>query len=180
MSELDPIQEAYLAPGGPALAGAAWFDAVVTKADLGSAWALTAPPLRLALVQKWMINTGLDAVEDERDIVAEVVASGPGSAAWEAFATWRLGRWRTVTFKEFVEEGWGLISIVEPVRPDVVFVRFGIGRDGRRLQPGEGIIAQTVTMQFIGGRWVVAGIGRAIAVPGWPPKEEQLTTDLGG
>lgn len=179
MSELDPVQEAHLAPGGPALAGAAWFDSVVTKADLGSAWARTAPPLRLALVQEWMIETGRDAAEDERDAVAELVASGPGPAGWDEFATWQLRRWR-VAFEEFTEKGWGLIAMVEPVRPDVVLVRFGSGREGRRFEPGEAMVAQAVTMQLVGGRWLVAGVGCTIAVPGWPPAQERLPTDLRG
>lgn len=180
MSGLDPVQELNLAPGGPALAGASWFDAIVNKADLVAAWGLTAWPLRLALVQGWMINTGLASLEDERDVVAELVASGPGPGEWAEFEAWRLGRWRERTFKTFVDEGWGLVSIVEPVRPEVELVRFGVGREGRRLQPGEGMLAQTLTMQLIGGKWLVAGIGRTIAVPGWPPHEEPLPTDLGG
>lgn len=125
-----------------------------------------------------MINTGAAASEDERDIAAELVASGPGPEEWAEFEAWRLGRWRDRTFKRFVDEGWGLLSVVEPVRPDVELVRFGVGRDGRRLEPGEEMLAQAVAMQFIGATWLVAGIGRTVAVPGWPPHAERLPTDL--
>lgn len=179
MSELDPVQELNLTPGGPALAGAAWFDAVVNKADLPAAWGRTAWSLRLALVQRWMVDTGRDAPEDHCDAVAEDVASGPGAAEWPEFELWRLDRWRARTFKKFVDEGWGLISLVEPVRPDIVLIRFGLGREGRRFEPGETLVAQTLAMQFVAGRWFVAGIGPRVAVPGWPPGEEHLPTELG-
>ena len=183
MSGQDPLQELTFAPGGPALAGAAWFSAVVDRSDLERAWETTAWPFRLALAQAWLLATASSS-EDEagqgRDVRAATVASGPPGEDWASFSAWRLERWRERTFRRFVEQGWGLVSLVEPVRPDVVLVRLGLGRDGRRIAPGERVVAQALTMQLVDGRWMVAGVGRALAVPGWPPTEEVLPTDLAG
>jgi hypothetical protein len=124
------------------------------------------------------MNTGRTDQPD-RDLVAARLAAGPGHADWADFAAWRLTRWRDVTFKQFVDEGWGLVTIPEYVGPELEFVRIAPGREGRTVKAHEPVVVQTLTVRLVEGAWLVAGIGRTVAVPGWPPTEEQLPTDFG-
>ena len=173
MDDIDPVQSAHLAPGGPALAAGAWFSAIVDHSDLSAAWRLTDRPLRVALVQSWMIATGLDDTP-ARQSVADAIADNVGHARWSAFAEWRLRRWRENTFKSFVADGWGLVSVPELVGPDLEFVRVAPGREGRELSADDPIFVQTLTVRFVEGVWLVAGIGRSLPNPGWPPYETSL------
>ncbi len=176
---LDPSQAAHIAPGGPAEAGGAWFAAVVDRADLAETWAFTDIPLRLALAQSWLVHTGRAATDQDRDGAAETLANVPGSREWTDFAEWRLARWRNGILKPFVDGGWGVVTIPEVVGPDLEFVRIALGGNARELQAGETVLAQTLTVRLIDGAWLVAGIGRTLAVPGWPPTEQELPTHLG-
>lgn len=168
-----------MAPGGPAAAAGEWFAAIVDRADLVAAWALTDHPLRLALAQSWLMNTQQSVDDRSRDRVAAGIADGNGSDYWGEFAEWRLTRWREQTFKPFVEQGWGLVSIPEMAGPDVEFVRLAPGRQGRELAAGEPVLVQTLTVRLVRGSWLMAGIGRTLAIPGWPPTEHDLPTDFG-
>ena len=170
------MQSAHLAPGGPALAAAAWFSAVVDRSDLAAAWRLTDRPLRLALVQSWMTTSGLDD-DPNRQSVADAIADDVEDARWSTFADWRLRRWREITFKSFVADGWGLVSLPELVGPDLEFVRVAPGKEGRQLLAGEPIVVQTLTVRLVEGKWLVAGVGRSLPNPGWPPYETSLKTE---
>jgi hypothetical protein len=173
MADLPPEQANHVAPGGPGLAGARWFSAIVDDSDLDEAWELTAEPLRLALVQAWLIATG-QADTDDRDARAAALADGPPHPDWQAFSAWRLSRWRQGRFRRFVEEGWGLLTLPELVGPDLEFVRVAPGSEGGELKPGDAVVVQTLTLGFVEDEWLVAGIGRTLPSPGWPPVEETL------
>jgi hypothetical protein len=176
MADLPPEQAYHVSPGGPGLAGARWFSAIVDDTDLEEAWDLTAAALRLALVQSWLI--AMDRADaDDRDELAAAMAEGPPHPDWEDFSTWQLDKWRNGRFRRFVREGWGLLTLPELVGPDLELVRIAPGRDGAELKPGDAIVVQTLTVQLVGESWVVAGIGRSLPRPGWPPVEEKLVTE---
>lgn len=175
MDDLDPVQAAHMAQGGPAQAAGAWFGAIVDRADLAEAWPLTDGPLRLALAQSWILSAAPEAAVQDRDGTARAIADGP-PPGWADFADWRVQRWRDHTFRDFVTEGWGLVSVPEVAGPDVEFVRIAPGRDGRELPAGARVLVQTLTVRLVDNVWLVAGIGRTLAVPGWPPTEETLPT----
>ncbi|HLF43024.1 MAG TPA: hypothetical protein VJA46_05790 [Acidimicrobiia bacterium] len=177
--DLDPIQAAHLAPNGPAAIAGAWFAAIVDQAELASAWSLTDYPLRLALAQSWLMSTQTAFDEGSRDRVAAEIADGIDSEYWGEFVEWRLTRWRENTFRAFVDHGWGLVSIPEMAGPDVEFVRMAQGGQVRELSAGEAELVQTLTLRLVNGSWLIAGIGRTLAVPGWPPTEHELPTDFG-
>ncbi len=175
MTDLDPVQAAFLTPDGPAQAAGAWFAAVVDSADLEAAWAIMDWPLRLSLVQSWMIDS--EIVGPNRDRLAQDLAQGPGARNWSAFAQWRLHRWRDGTFELFPRGSWGIVTVPEVVGPDLEFVRIS-SLDQRTVAAGEAIVAQTLLVRLVDGAWLVAGIGRYQPVPGWPPSEQELPTDL--
>lgn len=176
MADLPPEQAYHVSPGGPGLAGARWFSAIVDEGDLVEAWTLTAAELRLALVQTWLIATDR-ADTDDRDTVAAALADGPPHPDWDSFAAWQLQKWREGRFRRFVQEGWGLLTLPELVGPDLELVRIAPGREGAELKPGDAIVVQTLTVQLVGDSWLVAGVGRSLPRPGWPPAEERLLTE---
>lgn len=171
-------EAAHLSPDDPALAAADWMEAIVDEADLDAAWPMTDPALRLALVQSWIMVTGRDDPADRDDLAAGLVERRPPDL-WAEFTSWRLGRWREITFVDLVEQGWGIVSIPEYVGPDLEFVRLAIGAVDDVVEVEGPIAAQTLTMRLVDGEWIVAGIGRTLPRPGWPPSEDGIPTEFG-
>jgi hypothetical protein len=175
----DAPEAAHLAPGGPATAAAEWMRLIVDYADLNVAWSMTDEPLRLALVQSWMMLTGRDGRSDRDEVAAGLVVGQPADE-WSEFAAWRLGRWREITFRDLVQEGWGIVSAPEYVGPDLEFVRFAVGAVDEVTEIEGPIAAQTLTMRLaVDAVWLVAGIGRTVPRPGWPPSEDEIATEFG-
>lgn len=173
----DPVL-AFSQPGGPVLAAIEWMRSITERSDLGSVWDLTDAPLRLSLVQSWMMVTGLDRQPD-RDLVAVGVVARRLQTMWTEFEEWRVGRWRDLTFHEIVAKGFGVVSTPEYVGPDIEFVRLAIGSVDEPVDIEGDVMAQTLTMRFADGGWLVAGIGRSLPRPGWPPGEDEIPTDYG-
>ena len=60
-----PEQAVFLGEGGPAAAAAAWARHVLDDSDLAAAWPLMDRPLRLALVQSWLLNAYTGPLRDK-------------------------------------------------------------------------------------------------------------------
>jgi hypothetical protein len=175
----DPdADDGHLLPGGPALAAARWMRAIVDDLDFDDAWSLTDGPLRLALLQSWIMVTGRDVEADPDDLAESLVDRDPPDL-WAEFAQWRLGRWRDLTFAALVAQGWGIVSTPEYVGPDLEFVRLAVGAVDDVVAIEGPIAAQTLTMRLVDGEWRVAGIGRTLPRPGWPPSEDVIPTEYG-
>ena len=166
-------QAVFLEARGPAVAAAAWARHVLDDSDLGAAWPLMTRPLRLALVQSWLLTAYTGPMRD-RDTLAAAIADRT-HPLWSKFAAWRMARWHAETFA-FLLPDWGVASIPEAATLDVEFVRLAAGTAPRPVEPGQGFVVQTLTMRLVDDRWLVAGIGRGLAVPGWPPSESDLPT----
>jgi len=166
-----PEQAVFLEEGGAAAAAAAWARLVLDDNNLGAAWTLMDRPLRLALVQSWLLNAYTGPLRD-KDTLAGVIEEG-GHPLWAKFAAWRMQRWHAETFA-FLLPDWGVVSIPEAAAPDIEFVRLTSATGGRAFEAGQPLTVQTLTMRFDGQRWLLGGIGRTLAVPGWPPSEQTL------
>ncbi len=172
-SETDPPPEqaVFLGEGGPAATAAAWARLVLDDDNLGAAWPLMDRPLRLALVQSWLLNAYTGPLRD-KDMLAGVIEEG-GHPLWAKFAAWRMQRWHAETFA-FLLPGWGVVSIPEAAAPDIEFVGLTSATGGHAVEAGRPLTVQTLTMRFVGQRWLLGGIGRTLTVPGWPPSEQTL------
>ncbi len=127
--------------------------------------------------ESWLMITGFGE-ESNRDARADGIAEGPGSPDWAEFAAWRLTGWRERVFGLLVDQSWGLVSVPEYVGPDIEFVRIAPGGEARELVAGEPVVVQTLTLRLVDGAWFIAGVGRTLPVPGWPPREQELATDF--
>lgn len=168
------LRAAAVAPGGPHAVASAWIEAIVGAEDFDTAWALTDDNLRTACVQAWICSESAPEQFADPDEVVRRICAREDEVLWAAFAAWRLWRWRTFTFDQFVGEDINLINVgPEAVAPDVEFVRFTTAPPGD-LPAGSQVLAQTLTMRHVDGSWLVAGIGRSLPEPGWPPSEIEL------
>lgn len=164
-------EAAFLGAGGAAAAAATWARFVLDDNNLDSAWPLMDRPLRLALVQSWLLNAYTGPLRD-KDMLAGVIEEG-GHPLWSKFAAWRMQRWHAETFA-FLLPGWDVVSIPEAAGPDLEFVELTSATGGDAVEAGQPLTVQTLTMRFVDQRWLVGGIGRTLAVPGWPPSEQTL------
>jgi hypothetical protein len=128
-------------------------------------------PLRLALVQSWLLNAYTGPLRD-KDVLAGVIAEA-GHPLWAKFAAWQVQRWHAEAFPLLLA-GWGVVSIPEAAAPDIAFVGLTSAGGGPPVEAGQPLTVQTLTMRSVDQRWLLAGIGRTVAVPGWPPSEQTL------
>lgn len=145
--------------------------------DFDVAWSLTDAPHRLALVQSWLM------VENQAgdDALASSLADDQlPPDRWAQFAAWRLGRWRDIVFKDLMDREWGTLDETEPVGPDLEFAVLVIGHTAGYVDPGQQYEVQFLTMRLTDLGWLVAGVGRTVPVPGWPPSEIKVDTDQFG
>lgn len=156
-----------------------WLRAVVDNADLRGAWTITDYPLRLARVQTWILAEDVEGGTGGQVALARLVADGPGHPAWIEFEEWCLGRWRRGTFSDLLD-GWGVVDIVEPAAPNIEIVRVVAGAEARQIAAGDTVLAHSFLTRFSEGSWAVAGIGRMLPRPGWPPSEVEVHSDLTG
>jgi hypothetical protein len=181
-------QDVPMIAEGASHVAAAWFEAIVDAADLPGAWVLTDPDLQLALVQAWVLNTDRVSIEEPDDETAQAIVVGTHEL-WHDFARERLERWRANTFAPAVEQGWGVVTLFaegedevpfpEMPAPGLEFVRLALGTaEGPvSMDAGSSWWVQTLTLRYSEQGWLVAGIGRTVAVPGWPPSEQELPTE---
>lgn len=166
----------HMYPGGPIDAAFRWFSAVVGERDLRSAWAITTDDLRLALAQSWLITT--DRADLGADARARAIADGDPGALWDEFEQWRLTRWLTLTWTDVVEDGFSTYSEPEFAAPEICFVRFVPGQISAQVDSdSEPMWMITFTLRYDAEGWRVAGIGRRLPVPGWPPTEVEVPSD---
>ena len=152
----------------------AWVEAVMDQADLGLAWPLTEPILRLVLAQDWVwTNRHHPDIGHDQDwdtIAHGLAACPPAHPLWDAFAHQVLDRWHR-SWPGFSTLTWEARDEPEVLGIDTEMVTF-VERDGRPgadLDLGENA-ERRFAMRHTEGRWVVASVsGGQMFVPGWPP-----------
>lgn len=160
-------------PPGSALAAQAWARAIIDCGDLAAAWPLTHPDLRRARAQTWLGTEDLVPRRRWVSVADDLVDNGPASRHWPAFARWLIARWQTLT--EWLRGRWGVLRGVQIVAVDIELVELVTSA---RIAPGAVYVSQKLTMRLVDdGIWLVAGIGRYLAVPGWPPTKEELPSE---
>ncbi len=156
----------------PRAVATAWVDAVMDRGDLGAAWRLTDPTLRLVLAQHWVFTHSHDPAvggRDGWDGLARGLAAWPSAhPLWDRFATDRVGRWREF-WAGFNTRTWSIRDRHEPLGDDLEVVSFvETGGGGRPKRP----VARRLAVRRTAEGWLVAGLdGSALSQPGWPPTQ---------
>lgn len=176
--ELEPEQHMHMT-GAAVGTLFEWAKAVFDERDLGHAWPLTEEPLRLALVQSWIIleeDRGDVGGEQRDELAAALSAEQPNHPLWLEFAGWRLERWQQV-LPDFVVDARrrGFVSVPGLIGVDLeaVLIAETRGGEARAIEAGEPVVVQRFVIRHttVGAR--VAGIGGVLPVPGWPPSETE-------
>jgi hypothetical protein len=156
---------------------AGWLEAVFDKKDLTAVWELVEQPLRLALVQSWILleQDRVDLAVEDRDALASALASPrPRHQVWQEFASWRVTRWRNVLPRFVTDAGRrGFISVPALVGVDLeaVLVAETTTGEPRRFDGKEPVETQRFLVRHIPEGVRLAGIGGVLPIPGWPPSE---------
>ncbi len=156
---------------------AGWLEAVFDKSDLTAVWELVEQPLRLALVQSWILleQDRADLAVEDRDALANALASPrPRHRVWQEFAIWRVTRWRNVLPRYVTDAGSrGFVSVPALVGVDLeaVLVAETTTGEPRRFDAEEPVEAQRFLVRHTPDGVRLAGIGGVLPIPGWPPSE---------
>jgi hypothetical protein len=145
-----------------------WLNFTVVHRDIRSAWPLTAPEYRLALVQAIIYlneQNPLLAGHDRDDLAPGLALAGADHPLWAAFAS--------LLAEEFMADLGGIDAgsledaTATPISSDLELVLI----PSEAADPTEppGMLSRGVLMKFYGDRWLVAGLSGRPAVPGWPP-----------
>lgn len=152
---------------GPTLACARVLTAVYDEADLAAAWAGVDEPFRLANAQAFL--AGVDRFGDDA-AAARLAAADTSHDEWHAFSAWVIDACR----------GRGLYSAAtygaipeQIITPGLAYVFFAYtGGESIEHESGEQIVGMGWLMRHDGERWLLAGSGRYLPKPGWPPSRE--------
>lgn len=163
--------------GGPAVRLVHdWLEAVADRRDLAAAWPLTDPQFRLAMVQSW-ICAGLAPPGLDNQSVAHLLAapSQPSHPLWNEFAAWRIGRWDAV-FPNYVTDSSRRGTVSSPYLSgvDLEAVLISDTPTEARVVGGQTVEVQRFSVRHTSGAVLLAGLGAALPVPGWPPAEIPL------
>jgi hypothetical protein len=158
----------------------AWLAAAFEEGALADAWPLTDEPLRLALVQSWvLVNEELvDLSIEERNQLTTALArpTQPSHNLWPTFAEWRVRRWRAI-LPAFVVDPTrrGFVSIPQAIGVDLEAVMIAEARTGepRTFAAQEAVEVQRLLVRHTADGVRLAGIGGVLPVPGWPPSETE-------
>ena len=169
MEQRPPNGPSQSGPQDPVEAATGWLRLILVDRDVPAAWQLTAPNFRLALVQAiFFLNEQAPALAGyERDEVAPQLAiASPNHPLWTSFAD-------LLTEEFFVDLGEMDVESLEaatstPVDPGFELVLLPQRGSSDAMEPPE-MQMHGVLVEFHGDRWLVAGLSRRPATPGWPP-----------
>jgi hypothetical protein len=137
--------------------------------DVPAAWRLTAPDYRLALIQAIIfLNQHAPAIAGyEHDELARRLAiATPDHPLWTSFAN-LLAEEFTVDLGEIDLENLGAATST-PIDSGYELVLFPHAATSDPAEPPD-MQVHGVLVEFHDDRWLVAGLSRRPATPGWPP-----------
>ena len=173
--ELQPEQHAHMTGAAMRLM-VSWLETVLDSGDLSGAWQLVDPPLRLALVQSWIMmeqDRSEFMLEDRDELAAALAAPDSTHRLWSEFAHWRVTRWRNV-LPGFVTDASrrGFVSTPALVGVDLEAVLVSETSGGtRKIHAGGPVEVQRFLVRHAPDLARLAGIGGVLPIPGWPPSE---------
>jgi predicted nucleic acid-binding protein len=153
-----------------------WLEAIVDRGDLATAWPLTEPDFRLALVQSWLWE-GFAPQVPNVEVAAALLAEPdqPAHPLWDEFAAWRMGRWKAVLPDYVIDPSRrGTVSSPYISGVDLEAVMISDNSTGARILGGRTVEVQRFSVRHTVDGVLVSGVGAALPVPGWPPTEIPL------
>jgi len=161
----------------PQAAALRWVKALMDDRDLGAAWPLTDPVLRLVLAQDWVwTNRHHPSIGHDRswdELARGLAAVPPTHELWDAFSKELVSRYAKM-WQGFSAKTWAAWEEVEVVGLDLEMVTF-LESDGGpvRFDPGRSSLARRFALRHTDKGWVVASVsGGQMFAPGWPPSLE--------
>jgi hypothetical protein len=146
-----------------------WLTLLLIDRNVAAAWQLTAPDYRLALMQAIVfLNEQAPALAgyEHSELAAQLATETPDHPLWTSFADLIVEEF-LVDLGETDPDDWSTATST-PTDPGYELVLFGRGGAGEPGEPPE-MQVRGVLVKRHGDRWLVAGLSRRPATPGWPP-----------
>lgn len=163
-------------PGGGTALVAEWLIRVAeANPPVELIWGSLDDPLRLCMVQSWLLGTGQVTADDPgRDAQAEQLAARNSShPLFESFYSWLVAHHQHV-YRD-IDGKPCLVGTTETVGLDLELISFTFEAYVGSYEEGGAIPAHSFITRHIGeGKWVIAAKARRMPVPGWPPTEQVL------
>jgi len=138
-------------------------------------WGSLDDPLRLCMVQSWLLGTGEVTADDPRSDAGAKQLSARESThpLFERFYRWLVAHYQHVY--RAIDGKPCIVGMTETVGVDLELIAFGSKEYVGSYGPGEAFPAHSFITRHVGeGRWVIAANARRMPVPGWPPTEQIL------
>jgi hypothetical protein len=163
-------------PGGGSALVLEWLTRIVEAAPPAQLiWKSLDDPLRLAMVQSWLLASGAEPIdESSRDeIAAQLAARDRSHPAFDDFYAALVAHYQKVY--GHINGRPCLAGLTEAIGVDMELVavsseEFVGSHDGEVGVPAHSFI----TRHLGDDRWVIAANARRLPVPGWPPTEQVL------
>jgi hypothetical protein len=138
-------------------------------------WGSLDDPLRLAMVQSWLLGKGEVTADDpQRDAHAEQLSAHQSThPLFEKFYSWLVAHYQDVY--SAIDGKPCLVGTTETVGVDLELIVFSCEEYVGSYGPRDQIPAHSFITRLIDeGEWVIAANARRLPVPGWPPTEQTL------
>jgi hypothetical protein len=169
VEQLPPQDPSHSASRGSVEAATRWLRLFLVDRDVAAAWQLTAPNFRLALVQAIIfLNEQAPAIAAyERDELARQLAiPRPDHPLWTSFANLLAEEFMADLGELDVDNlGAATSTSIGPAYELVLLPQRG---PSDPTEPPE-MQVHGVLVEFHDERWLIAGLSRRPATPGWPP-----------
>ena len=138
-------------------------------------WDSLDDPLRLAMVQSWLLESGEVAADDpHREAHAEELSARRSThPLFDRFYVWLVAHYQDVY--RTIDGKPCLVGATETVGVDLELVLFSSEEYVGTVEAGDQIYGHSFITRLVGeGEWVIAANARRLPVPGWPPTEQNL------
>jgi hypothetical protein len=154
--------------GGTALVYS-WLGALA-KPDPGPLfWAALDQPLRLCLVQGWMMNRGF-GISSDRDLVAEQLSHAQSTHTLAGKLLADVAQHMREVYAD-LGDAPALVDVTDLVGVDMELVVVTSEEFAGDYPAGAQIPVHCFVTRLIDGGWRIAANARRLPVPGWPPTE---------
>jgi tetratricopeptide (TPR) repeat protein len=166
----------HLGPSGPVMAVEDWLR-LVQRGRMKKIWDELDPNLRLVLAQAWIYanrNHPTLASLDQDGLAAELARPRPRHRLVRDFFTTQLAEFQDA-YRTYNDETWG--AAAQPRRFGIDYelvILMETGGDTIEWRPGMSLLAISILLRRILGKWRIANFSPEIPVPGWPPTSEPL------
>ena len=165
-----------LSSSSPVAAQPSWLTRIAeSDPPVEVVWGSLDGPLRLAMVQSWLLDTRqAEDVDLQRDTLADqIAASNSTHPLFEEFYSWLVAGYQNVYSD--IDGRPCLVGTTETVGVDLELVVSTSEEYVGSYSLGGSIPAHSfITRHVSDGNWGIAANARRLPVPGWPPTEQVI------